>query len=244
MGSPVSAVVANLYMEFFEQIAIESSSVKPRVWVRYVDDTFTILKEGEESAFLTHLNSVRPSIKFTYERERNKSRKQDGFLNIRVYRKSTHTDRYLNFNSHHAIYVKRGVVKCLFDRAEKLITSKEDIESEQQHLSNILGYNGYPKTFINNSTVKRDNDMKSKERDNEIFVVIPYTKGLSGDIRRICRSYGVKVVFKSGPTMRDRLVKVKDRLCIEKQSSVVYKIPCSCGKFYIGKTVRRLETRI
>jgi hypothetical protein len=30
MGSPVSAIVANLYMEFFEQIAIESSSVKTK----------------------------------------------------------------------------------------------------------------------------------------------------------------------------------------------------------------------
>ena len=44
--------------------------------------------------------------------------------------------------------------------------------------------------------------------------------------------------------MRDRLVKVKDKLCTGKQSSVVYKIPCSCGKFYLGETVRRLGTRI
>ena len=43
MGSPVSAVVANLYMEYFEQIAIESSCVKPGIWSRYVDDTFCIL---------------------------------------------------------------------------------------------------------------------------------------------------------------------------------------------------------
>ena len=36
MGSPVSAVVANLYMEFFEDLAIESSPVKPRMWSRYM----------------------------------------------------------------------------------------------------------------------------------------------------------------------------------------------------------------
>ena len=44
--------------------------------------------------------------------------------------------------------------------------------------------------------------------------------------------------------MRDRLVKAKDKLCTDKQSSVVYKIPCSCGKFYLGETLRRLGTRI
>ena len=27
-------------------------------------------------------------------------------------------------------------------------------------------------------------------------------------------------------------------------SKVVYKIPCSCGKVYIGETIRRLETRM
>jgi hypothetical protein len=50
-------------------------------------------------------------------------------------------------------------------------------------------------------------------------------------IRRICRSHGVKVIFKSGPTMRDRLVKVKDR---ETVSSCIQ----NPGKFCIGETVR------
>ena len=39
MGSPVSAVIANLYMESFEEQAITTTSYKPRIWKRYVDDT-------------------------------------------------------------------------------------------------------------------------------------------------------------------------------------------------------------
>ena len=59
MGSPVSAVIANLYMETFEEQAIESAPSKPKIWKRYVDDTFTILDRDRVDSFLQHLN--RPS---------------------------------------------------------------------------------------------------------------------------------------------------------------------------------------
>ena len=68
MGSPVSAVVANLYMEIEEQ-AIESAPCKPKIWKRYVDDTFTILDRDRVDVLLQHLNSQQPSILFTIGRE-------------------------------------------------------------------------------------------------------------------------------------------------------------------------------
>ena len=42
MGSPLSPVLANLYMEFFEEMAIDTATHKPTLWIRYVDDTFVI----------------------------------------------------------------------------------------------------------------------------------------------------------------------------------------------------------
>ena len=37
---------------------------------------------------------------------------------------------------------------------------------------------------------------------------------------------------------------IKDPLPIEKQTNVVYEIPCTCGKVYIGETKKRLGTRL
>ncbi|KAL9986793.1 hypothetical protein ACROYT_G000991 [Oculina patagonica] len=65
MGSPVSAVVANLYMESFEEQAITSSSCKPKIWTRYVDDTLAILERGRVDSFVQYLNNLQPSIRFT-----------------------------------------------------------------------------------------------------------------------------------------------------------------------------------
>ena len=68
--------------------------------------------------------------------------------------------------------------------------------------------------------------------------------GMSEDIRRVCRKFNIRVVFKSGQILHSMLTKVKDTLPLGKQSNVVYRIPCSCGQVYIGETKRRLETRL
>ena len=94
MGSPVSAVITNLYLEAFEEQVTESAPYKPKIWKRYVDDTFTILHRGNVDSFLHHLNSQQPTIRFTMESEKESkiadtsvSREPDGRLTTSVYRK-------------------------------------------------------------------------------------------------------------------------------------------------------------
>ena len=53
MGSPVSPVVANICMEMFEELALKTASHAPRIWKRYVDDTFCIMKAEHVDHFLT-----------------------------------------------------------------------------------------------------------------------------------------------------------------------------------------------
>ena len=67
MGSPISPIVANLYMEHFEREADQSASNLSRHWFRYVDDTFVIQQQANKEGFLEHINSIDPAIKFTVE---------------------------------------------------------------------------------------------------------------------------------------------------------------------------------
>ena len=74
MGSPVSAVVANLHMEFIVELALESSPSRPRFkkWYGvYVDNTCCIMRKGEVEHLLHHLNDVCPTINLTMELEKD-----------------------------------------------------------------------------------------------------------------------------------------------------------------------------
>ncbi len=65
MGSPLSPVVANIFMENFQNIAITTSRRPPKIWKRYVDDTFVILSKYAARSFLLHVNNINEAIQFT-----------------------------------------------------------------------------------------------------------------------------------------------------------------------------------
>jgi hypothetical protein len=67
MGNSLSPVVSNIFMEHFEDIALDTAEYKPAKWLRYVDDTFVVWSHGPArlQQFFNHINSVRPTIKFT-----------------------------------------------------------------------------------------------------------------------------------------------------------------------------------
>ena len=72
MGSPLSPIVANIYMENFEVEAIRSAPNPPQFWKRYVDDTFTILQSSKREEFLEYLNFIDQHIQFTAENQKGR----------------------------------------------------------------------------------------------------------------------------------------------------------------------------
>ena len=117
-------------MEKFEIEALHAAVIRPKLWLRYVDDTFVIWNYGDEQLrdFLSFLNGRHSNIEFTMEKKTNGSlpfldvqiKMCMGSLDTFVYKKPTHTDRYLHYASHHHPRVKTGIALCLKDRAEKI----------------------------------------------------------------------------------------------------------------------------
>ena len=188
MGSPVSPIVANIFMEHFEEIALDS---RFRLWRRYVDDVFCIIKRSNVETALVYLNSLFPSITFTVEKEQDGtlpfmdvlvSRLVDGLMMTTVYRKPTHTDRYLSYNSNHPPHVKRGVIKSLLNRARD-ISTQSTLGSEIEHVRIALEANGYPRSLINKEETilkqRLDDSDHGEEEKPPATAVIPYVPVLS-----------------------------------------------------------------
>lgn len=59
MCSPLSLVVANLFMEDIEKKAFLSALLKPSVFLRYGDNMFVVWPHGKQTLvnFLQHFNS-------------------------------------------------------------------------------------------------------------------------------------------------------------------------------------------
>ena len=67
MGSPISPLIVNLFMEEFEVKALSTYPHPPSLWLRSVDDTFVITKAEHSEALLQHINSQDSHIQFTVE---------------------------------------------------------------------------------------------------------------------------------------------------------------------------------
>ena len=165
---------------------------------------------------------------------------------ISVYRKKTHTDRYLDFTSHHSLAHKVAVARTLMTRANRIWTFVPNRDKEKQHIAEALNNNGYSSRHVNENRWPRSSPHPSSSEDPpKATVVIPYIRHLSESIRRILTPLKVRTCFQPHRTLKQTLVSLKDHIFRSQQAGVVYRIPCgNCEKVYIGQTGRTLNHRL
>ncbi|BHF76785.1 hypothetical protein SprV_0501988400 [Sparganum proliferum] len=125
MGPPLSGFIAETVLQKAETKVLET--YRPKVWTRYVDDTFVIIKQEIVQTFHNVLNSVSPDIQFTMEAERNNELplldalvhgNPNGHLKTTVYRKATNTRQISRYHNNHLLFHKRSCVRTLYRKAE------------------------------------------------------------------------------------------------------------------------------
>ena len=263
MGSPLSPLLAEVFMADFEERTLGNAPIKPYCWMRKVDDVFSIIPfDQDPTELLNYLNQQNDRIKFTMESgEPNntlpfldvKVEMTVNDIELSVYRKPTHTEQYIHHKSNHPTRTKTGIISTLTRGALNVCTEKH-LQAELDHLQTVfVKQNGHPlqmvKTVMENTIKKHSTPSRKPVRcETPIFIKLPYSGPISYKIARLLRQQAsAEVVFTSNPTIKDYLAASGKKQKADKTKQpkgVVYQVKCSCGKTYIGETKRPLNVRI
>ena len=209
------------------------SVLASRLWQRYVDDMFVIQKEVYKQDFPKHINSVYPAMQFTVETNKEDGAtpfldtiikpEADGNMSITVYKKPTHMEQYLQWDSHHHLSAIFSVISTLIHRAKTVCSNPELLHKEMDHLRKALTQCKYPKHGLDkvekrlnrpsrevtdgaNNLGTRGTQSTTNEVKTKGHIVTPYTQGLCESITKICGRYGTQTHFKGGGTIKNLLV--------------------------------------
>lgn len=272
MGSPISPLFADLVMEDLEISCLGKlkrvHKYSPLFYFRYVDDTILCVRKDLVDIILNIFNDYVENLKFTHELEEDGSInfldmsiiRDNGKLITNWYRKSSSSDRVLNFRSNHSIQLKRNIVFNLIDRAV-LLSHEKYHEDNIRLVKKILINNNYEKKFIDKYICQRihkikygadDNvidrqDSTSEENPISFTLSIPYNEDFFRKCVKALKPLNVCTIPYFNKKL-DRIVKLgKDVTLKFDQPGVVYKLICksvNCLAVYVGETKRHLQERI
>ena len=177
MGNPVAPIVAILFMNRFETLALQHASLKPAFLVRYIDDFAGVWLGGKESLveFLNYLNSINGRIQFTCEMTEEGTgsipmldvlltvTKQDSRckLTTELFIKPNNAGIILHYKSAHPKETKVNMVRSQFQRAIRLSSDEQARERSLGKIDDLLKKNGYPMQLV--ARIKRETLMTGRQ---------------------------------------------------------------------------------
>ncbi|XP_076044788.1 uncharacterized protein LOC143027391 [Oratosquilla oratoria] len=181
-------------MQRVENEILSAAPTSLKMWTRYVDDVFAILKDRDVDGFLEQLNGKHEAIQFEMEKEAEGKlpfldvmvKRVGDILVTSVYRKATHTDRLLDFGSDHPICHKKSVVKTLWNRAERVCSTEASLKEERSRLTRVFWANGYQNQVAKRWTAPQRRKIDRGETQTATTrITVPYVSGVSEVAARI-----------------------------------------------------------
>jgi hypothetical protein len=212
MGSPLSSFLAESVMQDLEKRSVTNNS-NIKTWDRYVDNVLATVKKDKTNEILQTINNTTENIKFTMEEEQNNqlasvfdillTRTDNGTIQTQVYRKKTHTNQLLNYNSNHPTQHKISCIKTLFNRIDTHCNTEQAKQAERNYLYSTFIKNNYPRNFINKVLIKtRTTNSESQNKQNQepeirkMRISLPYITSTSEMTARLLRPFNIDVAHK------------------------------------------------
>ena len=232
MGNPCAPPIAILFLDRFEQRALENADKTPPFLVRYIDDYAGIWTEGEEALtdFLTYLNSLHPTLRFTLEHSGGESgvpfldtlvtMKTQGNttkVETELYIKPMNSGIILHYRSAHPTSTKHNIARNQFRRAIRNSSSSDEEKTSIDKIWTLLVKNGYPEKVLKrilrevqrkNAPTYRGRTDPKKYRDG--FLCLPYVdEALLHKIQSKVKKSGlnVRIAWKNPNKLRNKLIR-------------------------------------
>lgn len=155
IGTKMAPAYANIFMSVFERALLSGTCNQPYVWLRYIDDIFVIWTHGEAKLkeFLSYINSLNPSIQFTWDYAHDCVNFLDvsitmdgrGIITTDLHVKPTDTYQYLLATSCHPNHTKRSMPYSQALRILRICFNLETARVRCSELTDSLVKRGYNK---------------------------------------------------------------------------------------------------
>ena len=162
------------------------------------------------------------------EEEQLLTRTDDGTIQTQVYRKKTHSDQLLNYNSNHPTQHKINCIKTLYNRIDTHCNTEQAKLAERNYLYSTFIKNNYPRNFINKVLTKtRTTNNESQNKQNQepgirkTRIPLPYINSTSEMTARLLRPFNIDVAYKSTRKLRSYFTKHKVKtITVEKRNAI------------------------
>lgn len=259
MGNPLSPLISELFMSAFE-MSLKELKLLPRVWYRYVDDVFAIVKRDEVDSILENLNKQFDSIKFTCEKEQDnilpfldlEIQRKGQIIEFAIYHKPTSTMRTITSDSHSPIQHKKAAYHSMVHRLCRLPLSVNNYMREYKYIKNVARVNGYGETMIDELILKHSRRSKrfdlstlfsQIESEQNQRVALSFAPNLTNKLKKKFKEHSLDIVYRNNNKLCNLLDSTKDKTTDLKKSGI-YAVKCNdCDDEYIGQTKRSIEKR-
>ena len=185
MGSPLGPTFANFYMGNLEKHVFSDPQNEPRIYARYVDDTFVEMRDESEIKKLRDLFQENSVLKFTYEMNINNKlpfldvlvQTSDSKFKTSVYHKPSDQGTCLNGNSECTDKYKNSFIHNYLNRAYIISETWEEFHHEVLHMKQLLVNNNYSNSLIDNQIhkfVQHKNSSNKEQKSEKTLIPLYY----------------------------------------------------------------------